>query len=186
VFEAANASLDSAWRADWLVVGNPPDEHDEREGVPVFGESGAGARLLNNMLKAVGAYRRGAAPGGAATLPAQTAFVTQVTKCRPDPTRNPTPQELATCAHFLRREVALVQPKVILAMGPFAAQTLLQGQLPAGSKIPHGQLRGKVYQFQGIPVIVTYNPDNLVRNPIDKGRAWADLCLAMQTLERAL
>jgi DNA polymerase len=76
--------------------------------------------------------------------------------------------------------VALVQPKVILAMGRFAAQTLLHGSLPEGSKTPFGKLRGTVYSFQGIPVVVTYHPSYLLRTPLDKARAWADLCLAMQ------
>ena len=176
VFEAAHATLDAAWHADWLVVGEPPDEHDEREGTPMSEQAG---QLLDNMLKAVGVARHGKA---AASVPAHTAYVTQVVKCRTDPARNPTAAELATCEHFLRREVALVQPKVILAMGRFAAQTLLHGNLPEGSKTPFGQLRGTVYRYQGIPVIVTYHPTNLLRTPLDKARAWADLCLAMETI----
>jgi DNA polymerase len=174
VFEAVNATLDAAWHADWLVVGDPPDEHDEREGRPMADQAG---QLLDNMLKAVGVARQGVAER---SPPAQTAFVTQVVKCRTNPARNPTAQELATCAHYLRREVALVQPKVILAMGRFAAQTLLHGSLPEGSKTPFGKLRGTVYSFQGIPVVVTYHPSYLLRTPLDKARAWADLCLAMQ------
>jgi len=176
VFEAANATLDAAWHADWLVVGDPPDEHDEREGTPMSEQAG---QLLDNMLKAVGVTRHGKA---APSTPAHTAYVTQVVKCRTDPARNPTTAELATCEHFLRREVALVQPKVIVAMGRFAAQTLLHGNLPEGSKTPFGQLRGTVYRYQGIPVIVTYHPTNLLRTPLDKARAWADLCLAMETI----
>jgi DNA polymerase len=179
VFEAANASLDVAWHADWLVVGDPPDEHDEREGIPMTEQVGL---LLDNMLKAVGVTRRGSTDRSASPLPAHTAFVTQVVKCRTNPARNPTAAELATCAHFLSREVALVQPKVILAMGRFAAQTLLHGSQPEGSKTPFGQLRGKLYQYQGIPVVVTYHPSYLLRTPQDKARAWADLCLAMETI----
>lgn len=177
VFEASNAALDATWHADWLVVGDPPDENEEREGSPFVDQTG---QLLDNMLKAVGVVRRHPAENLAETrLPAHTAYVTQVVKCRTDPARNPTPQELATCAHFLRREVALVQPKVIVAMGRFAAQTLLHGSLPEGSKTPFGKLRGTVYHFQGIPVVVTYHPSYLLRTPLDKARAWADLCLAM-------
>ena len=179
VFEATHAALDAAWHADWLVVGDPPDEHDEREGTPMSEQAG---QLLDNMLKAVGVTRHGKAALSTPTLPAHTAYVTQVVKCRTDPARNPTAAELATCEHFLRREVALVQPKVILAMGRFAAQTLLHGNLPEGSKTPFGQLRGTVYRYQGIPVIVTYHPTNLLRTPLDKARAWADLCLAMQVV----
>ncbi len=176
VFEAANAALDTAWHADWLVVGDPPDEHDEREGTPMSEQAG---QLLDNMLKAVGVARHGKA---AASVPAHTAYVTQVVKCRTDPARNPSAAELATCEHFLRREVALVKPKVIVAMGRFAAQTLLQGSLPEGSKAPFGKLRGTVYRYQGIPVIVTYHPAYLLRTPLDKARAWVDLCLAMETI----
>lgn len=177
VFEAANAALDATWHADWLVVGDPPDENEEREGTPFVDQTG---QLLDNMLKAVGVARRNRAENSTEPrLPANTAYVTQVVKCRTDPARNPTPQELATCAHFLRREVALVQPKVIVAMGRFAAQTLLHGSLPEGSKTPFGKLRGTVYRFQGIPVVVTYHPSYLLRTPLDKARAWADLCLAV-------
>lgn len=176
VFEAANAALDATWHADWLVVGDPPDENEEREGTPFVDQAG---QLLDNMLKAMGVARHSPAER---SLPARTAYVTQVVKCRTDPARNPTPQELATCAHFLRREVALVQPKVIVAMGRFAAQTLLHGSLPEGSKTPFGKLRGTVYRYQGIPVVVTYHPSYLLRTPLDKARAWADLCLAMEAM----
>jgi DNA polymerase len=180
VFEAANASLDASWRADWLVVGDPPDENEEREGTPFVDQAG---QLLDNMLKAVGVARRNPAENpDEPRLPAHTAYVTQVVKCRSNPARNPTPQDLATCAHFLRREVALVQPKVIVAMGRFAAQTLLHGSLPEGSKTPFGKLRGTVYRFQGVPVVVTYHPSYLLRTPLDKARAWADLCLAMAVI----
>ena len=181
VFEATNATLDATWHADWLVVGDPPDENEEREGTPFADQTG---QLLDNMLKAVGVARRNPAENPAEPrLPAHSAYITQAVKCRSNPARNPTPQELATCAHFLRREVALVQPKVIVAMGRFAAQTLLHGSLPEGSKTPFGKLRGTVYRFEGIPVIVTYHPTNLLRTPLDKARAWADLCLAMAALQ---
>ena len=177
VFEATHAALDATWHADWLVVGDPPDENEEREGTPFVDQTG---QLLDNMLKAVGVARRNPADNpNEPRLPANTAYVTQVVKCRTDPARNPSPQELATCAHFLRREVALVQPKVIVAMGRFAAQTLLHGSLPEGSKTPFGKLRGTVYRFQGVPVVVTYHPSYLLRTPLDKARAWTDLCLAV-------
>jgi DNA polymerase len=130
----------------------------------------------------VGVSRR-QAPGEVGELAAtKAAYVTNVVKCRPAVVRNPSPQELAVCEHFLRREVALVQPKVILAMGRFAAQTLLQGSLPEGSKLPFGKLRGQVYRYQGIPVIVTYHPSYLLRTQTDKARAWADLCLALDVV----
>ena len=164
-------------QADWLVVGEPPDEAEERLGAPFADQAG---QLLDNMLKAVGVSRRGAEGGAMAA--AKAAYVTNVVKCLPATVRNPTPQELAVCENFLRREVALVRPKVILAMGRFAAQTLLHGSLPEGSKTPFGKLRGKIYRYQGIPVVVTYHPRYLLRTQQDKARAWADLCLALDVM----
>jgi uracil-DNA glycosylase family 4 len=174
VFGGADAQAPQ--RADWLVVGEPPDDIDERVGTPLAEQAG---QLLDNMLKAVGVSRRNA---GSAEL---GAYVTNVVKCRPALMRNPTSHELAVCEHWLRREVALVQPKVILAMGRFAAQTLLHGSLPEGSKLPFGKLRGQLYHYQGIPVVVTYHPSYLLRNPLEKARAWADLCLALATVRGA-
>lgn len=175
VFGGADAQAPR--RADWLVVGEPPDDMEERVGTPLAEQAG---QLLDNMLKAVGVSRRGASSA------ALGAYVTNVVKCRPAVVRNPTPQELALCEHWLRREVALVQPKVILALGRFAAQTLLHGSLPEGTKLPFGKLRGQLYRYQGIPVVVTYHPTYLLRNPHDKARAWADLCLALETARSAV
>lgn len=173
VFEGANPAAPR--RADWLIVGEPPDDAEERQGAPFADAAG---QLLDNMLKAVGVSRTGAQDETQTVAPAQSAYVTNVVKCRPSVVRNPSAPELALCENFLRREVALVQPKVILAMGRFAAQTLLHGSLPEGSKLPFGKLRGQIYRYQGIPVIVTYHPTVLLRSPQDKARAWADLCLA--------
>lgn len=167
VLSAANALR----RADWLVVGEPPDEAEERAGAPFTGPAG---QLLDNMLKAVGVSRHDAAQHGSAV-----AYVTNIVKCRPAPVRNPAPEELATCENYLRCELALVQPKVILALGRFAAHTLLQQSVPDVASIPLGKLRGQIYRYQGIPVVVTYHPTNLLRTPLDKARAWADLCLAL-------
>ena len=163
-------------QTDWLLVGEPPDEAEERSGTPFAEQSG---QLLDNMLKAVGVRRLGA-PGGRANA----AYLTNVVKCRPAAVRNPEPQELATCANYLAREVALVQPKVILALGRFAAQTLLQGSLPEVAGVPLGKLRGQVYRYRGIPVVVSYHPSYLLRTPQDKARAWADLCLALDVMQR--
>jgi DNA polymerase len=165
-------------QADWLLVGEPPDDAEERAGAPFADQAG---QLLDNMLKAVGVSRHGAAATASA---ASAAYVTNVVKCRPAVVRNPDPQELATCANYLRREVALVQPKVILAMGRFAAQTLLHDSLPEVASIPLGKLRGKIYRYQGIAVVVTYHPNHLLRTPLGKARAWADLCLALDVLRR--
>jgi DNA polymerase len=156
---------------DWMVVGDPPDEDEDRAGQPFVQASGV---LLDNMLKAVGASRSGAGAAGA--------YVTNVVKCRPPNGRIPQPAELAQCAGYLQREIALVQPKMIVAMGRFANQVLLSGH-PELAAQPLGKLRGSVYQYQNVPVVVTYAPKVLLRAPADKGKAWADLCLAMDTLE---
>lgn len=161
-------------RADWLVLGEPPDEAEERAGTPFAEQAG---QLLDNMLKALGVSRTA---GG--TDPRQSAYVSNVVKCRPAVVRNPEPAELAACENYLRREVALVQPKIILAMGRFAAQSLLRESLPDVAGIPLGKLRGQVYRYQGIPVVVSYHPAYLLRTQQDKARAWADLCLAQATI----
>ncbi|MDO9165966.1 MAG: uracil-DNA glycosylase [Rhodoferax sp.] len=170
VFGAADA--EAPRQADWLVVGEPPDEAEERLGAPFADQTG---QLLDNMLKALGVSRR-----GGTTSRANAAYVTNVVKCRPAVVRNPDAQELAACENYLRREVALVQPKVILAMGRFAAQALLQGSLPEVASIPLGKLRGQIYRYHGIPVVVSYHPSYLLRTQQDKARAWADLCLALE------
>jgi DNA polymerase len=163
-----------AVRADWLVVGDPPDEEEEREGLAFAGQSG---QLLDNMLKAVGASRGGQGPDGA--------YLTNIVKCRPVGARNPEAADLASCEAYLRRQVALVQPKVILAMGRFAIQALLQSSMPDLAKQPLGKLRGATYAFEGVPVIVTYHPKSLLRSLPDKAKAWADLCRAMDLLAGA-
>jgi DNA polymerase len=176
VFPAAVAS----GPADWMVIGEPPDDNEERLGLPFAGQAG---QLLDNMLKAVGVRRRSSE--GDATPASGLAYVSNCVKCRPAVARNPEPQELSACENYLQREVALVQPKVILALGRFAAQTLLQGSQPDVAGIPLGKLRGTVYRYQGIPVIVSYHPVYLLRTPQDKARAWADLCLARAALAAA-
>lgn len=164
----------AAQQTDWLIVGDPPDEEEDRSGQPFVDQAG---QLLDNMLKAVGA-RRTVGPNNEP----QMAFATDVVKCRPPEGRNPQPAELAQCAHFLQREIALLQPKVILAMGRFAIQSLLAEQPELASQ-PLGKLRGTVYRYQGVPVVVTYHPKVLLRASADKAKAWADLCLAMDVVE---
>lgn len=100
-------------------------------------------------------------------------------KCRPPANRNPQPEEVARCEPYLVRQVALVKPRVIVAMGRFAVQSLLK------TTEPIGRLRGRVHRYEGVPVIVTYHPAYLLRTPGDKGKAWADLCLAMETVEQS-
>jgi DNA polymerase len=154
-----------AEQADWLVVGDAPGATEDLQGEPYLGEAG---QLLDAMLRAVGRSRSGAG--------AQAAYVTHVLKCRPSTNRNPLPAEVAQCTHYLARQVALVRPQVILALGPLAAQALLQSQEPIG------KLRGQVHHFQGVPVVVTFPPSHLLRTPANKGKAWADLCLALEQL----
>lgn len=165
---------------DWLVLGEPPDDTEERLGQALVGPAGV---LLDNMLRAVGVARVSSA--GTTALAkglSGRAYVSNVVKCRPAIMRNPDAHDLASCESYLRREVALLQPKVIFAMGRFAAQSLLQGEVPDVASIPLGKLRGQVYRYQGIPVVVSYHPSYLLRTPQDKGRAWLDLCLASQQL----
>jgi uracil-DNA glycosylase family 4 len=109
---------------------------------------------------------------------ARQVYIANVIKCRPPGNRNPLPEEVAQCEPFLIRQVQLVQPKVILAMGRFAVQSILR------SSEPIGKLRGKVHEYQGVPVVVTYHPAYLLRNPADKALAWDDLCLARELMAR--
>ena len=158
-------------QADWLVVGDPPDEDEDRLGQPFVEQAGV---LLDNMLKAVAASRNAHGRQGA--------HLSNVVKCRPPPGRLPQAAELAQCAQYLQREVDLVQPRVIVAMGRFAAQLLLE-EHPQDAVLPLGKQRGRVYQYRGIAVVVTYHPQALLRASADKAKAWADLCLAMDVLD---
>lgn len=155
--------------AHWMIVGEAPGEQEDRQGEPFVGKSG---QLLDNMLRAIGLTR---AEGDAA----QQVYIANTLKCRPPGNRNPEPEELAQCEPFLIRQVELVRPRIILAMGRFAVQSLLR------SHEPIGKLRGRVHHYQGVPLIVTYHPAYLLRNLEDKAKAWDDLCLAMHTLRSA-
>jgi uracil-DNA glycosylase family 4 len=156
-------------QANWMIVGEAPGEQEDKQGEPFVGRAG---QLLDRMLQAVGLTRSEAPPE-------QQVYIANVLKCRPPANRNPLPQEVAQCEPFLHRQMALVQPKVILAMGRFAVQTLLK------SSEPIGRLRGRVHMVQGVPVVVTYHPAYLLRNPADKALAWDDLCLAREVLIQA-
>ncbi len=158
-------------QARWLVVGEAPGENEDLQGEPFVGQAG---QLLDNMLKAIGLDRRGAG--------AQGVYIANVLKCRPPANRNPQPDEVQQCEPYLRRQVALLQPQIILALGRFAAQSLLQASVPDVASIPLGKLRGQVHQYAGVPVIVSYHPAYLLRTPQDKARAWADLCLAREVV----
>jgi len=152
--------------AHWMIVGEAPGEQEDLQGEPFVGKAG---QLLDNMLRAIGLTRENAPPE-------RQVFIANTLKCRPPGNRNPQPDELAQCEPFLIRQVALVQPRIIVAMGRFAVQSLLR------SSDPIGRLRGRVHRYHGVPLIVTYHPAYLLRNPVDKARAWEDLCLALDVL----
>lgn len=161
-------------QARWLIVGEAPGENEDLQGEPFVGQAGA---LLDNMLRALGLSRAGEG--------AQAAYIANVLKCRPPGNRNPQPEEVLQCEPYLRRQVALLQPQVILALGRFAAQSLLQHSVPDVATMPLGRLRGQVHQYEGVPVVVSYHPAYLLRTPQDKAKAWADLCLARGLMQRA-
>jgi len=166
-------------QAHWMVVGEAPGEQEDIQGEPFVGKSG---QLLDSMLRALGLSRHETPPPGgegSAADPARQVYIANTLKCRPPGNRNPEPDELAQCEPFLIRQIALVKPRIILAMGRFAVQSLLRSDEPVG------RLRGRVHRYQGVPLIVTYHPAYLLRNPEDKARAWDDLCLAAETAARA-
>jgi uracil-DNA glycosylase len=158
-------------RADWLIVGEAPGEDEDALGEPFAGAPG---KLLDNMLRAMRV-------DGQPLARHSNVFITNMLKCRPPADRNPGADEVAMCQPYLLRQIALLQPKIILAMGRFAVQAL------TGSTEPLGKLRGRVHTLQGsrfqAPVIVTYHPAYLLRSLPDKAKAWADLLLAMETLQ---
>lgn len=157
-------------QAHWMIVGEAPGEQEDLQGEPFVGQAG---KLLDNMLRALGLGR------GSAEAPRQV-FIANTLKCRPPRNRNPEPAELAQCLPYLQRQIELVKPRVILALGRFAVQTLLQRSEAIG------RLRGQVHDYQGIPVVVSYHPAYLLRNLPDKARAWEDLCLARTAYQRRL
>lgn len=146
--------------ADWLVVGEAPGADEDRLGEPFVGQAG---KLLDAMLASIG-LRRG-----------ENVYITNVLKSRPPGNRNPEAEEVAACRPYLLAELQLVQPKLILALGRFAAQSLLDTDMAIA------RLRGQVHRFQNVPLVVTYHPAYLLRSLPDKARAWEDLCLARRT-----
>ena len=163
---------------DWLIVGEAPGENEDAEGEPFVGQAG---QLLDNMLRAMQLSRTGELSN--ATKPNQSIFITNVLKCRPPGNRNPAPGEVAQCMPYLERQIALLQPKIILAMGRFAAQALLRDSIEKVESIPLGKLRGQVHRLGNTPVVVTYHPAYVLRNLPEKAKLWADACLAMATLQ---
>jgi DNA polymerase len=147
--------------ADWMLIGEAPGAEEDRLGDPFVGQAG---RLLDNMLAAIDLER------------SRNVYIANVLKCRPPGNRNPEPEEVARCTPHLLRQIELVRPKLILAMGRFAAQTLL------GTDASIASLRGKVHRYAGVPLIVTYHPAYLLRTLPDKAKAWADLVFARKTM----
>ncbi|WP_296654286.1 uracil-DNA glycosylase family protein [Paraburkholderia sp.] len=150
--------------ADWMLIGEAPGENEDRQGEPFVGQAG---KLLDNMLRALSLAR------------GENVYIANVIKCRPPGNRNPEPDEVARCEPYLQRQVALVKPKIIVALGRFAAQSLLKSEASIAS------LRGRVHEYEGVPVIVTYHPAYLLRSLHDKSKAWADLCLARDIWRKA-
>lgn len=154
-------------RAHWMIVGEAPGEQEDLKGEPFVGSAG---RLLDAMLDALGLTRE---PGP----PERQVYIANTLKCRPPGNRNPLPEEMARCEPFLVRQIQLVRPRILLAMGRFAVQALLRTDEPIG------RLRGRVHRYQGVPLVVTYHPAYLLRQPADKAKAWDDLCLAAEVIE---
>jgi DNA polymerase len=150
-------------RAHWLFVGEAPGADEDARGEPFVGQAG---KLLDSMLAAL-ELRRGA-----------NVYIANVLKCRPPGNRTPEPREVEACRPYLDRQIALIQPRIVVALGKSAATTLLNVDASIAS------LRGRVHRYQGVPLVVTYHPAYLLRNLPDKAKAWEDLCLARATLRR--
>jgi DNA polymerase len=149
-------------QADWLFVGEGPGADEDAQGEPFVGQAG---KLLDNMLFSIG-LKRG-----------EKVYIANVVKCRPPGNRNPEPDEISACLPYLQRQIALIQPKLIVALGKTAATALL------GRDVPLGSLRGTLHDFHGTPLIITYHPAYLLRSPAEKAKAWQDLCFARQQME---
>lgn len=150
-------------KADWMIIGEAPGAEEDRRGEPFVGRAG---KLLDEMLRAVGQAR-------------DQVFIANVLKCRPPNNRDPKADEAAACRGYLERQIELVQPKIILAVGRIAAQQLL------GTDSPVGRLRGSLHYLGRVPLVVTYHPAYLLRSPMQKHKAWDDLCLAARVVAEA-
>ncbi|WP_371116321.1 uracil-DNA glycosylase family protein [Nitrosomonas sp. Nm166] len=148
--------------ADWLFVGEGPGAREDATGEPFVGQAG---KLLDQMLAAIGLKRE------------HQVYITNIVKCRPPNNRNPTSNEARQCEPYLTRQIALIKPKLIVALGKVAAQNLLKREDSISS------LRGKVHDYSGIPLIVTYHPAYLLRALPEKAKAWKDLCFAQSTMQ---
>ncbi len=148
--------------ADWLFIGEAPGANEDRQGEPFVGDAG---KLLDAILAAIGLAR------------GNNVFIANVLKSRPPANRDPKPEEVAACLPYLERQIELIQPKLIVALGRFAAQSLL------ATDTPIGKLRGQLHRYRGVPLVVTYHPAYLLRNPLDKAKVWEDLVLARDTMQ---
>ena len=151
-------------RAEWLFVGEAPGAEEDARGEPFVGQAG---KLLDNMLAALALSRT------------RNVYIANVLKCRPPNNRTPEPAEADACRPFLERQIALLRPKLIVALGKSAASLLL------GTDATIASLRGRVHRYQGVPLVVTYHPAYLLRNLTDKAKAWEDLLLARATVAAA-
>ncbi|MBA3564931.1 MAG: uracil-DNA glycosylase [Gammaproteobacteria bacterium] len=145
-------------KAEWMIIGEAPGGEEDRRGEPFVGRAG---KMLDAMLRAAGFAR-------------EEVFIANILKCRPPRNRDPQAEEAAQCAPYLARQIELVAPKLILAVGRIAAQQLL------GTDAPVGRLRGRVHRLAApdVPVVVTYHPAYLLRSPGEKRKSWDDLLLA--------
>lgn len=148
--------------ADWLFVGEGPGAEEDAKGEPFVGQAG---RLLDNMLAAIDLAR------------GENVYIANVVKCRPPNNRNPEAREMSCCEPYLARQIELIQPKLIVALGRISANHLLQTDATIAS------LRGRVHQYRGTPLIVTYHPAYLLRSLQEKAKAWVDLCFARETMD---
>jgi uracil-DNA glycosylase family 4 len=149
-------------KAEWLFVGEGPGAEEDERGEPFVGQAG---KLLDNMLAAI-ALQRG-----------NNVYIANVVKCRPPGNRNPEPGEAHACEPYLTRQIELIGPRLIVALGKVAALNLL------GVEATLGSLRGRVHDYRGTPLIVTYHPAYLLRTPADKSKSWEDLCFAVDTMK---
>jgi DNA polymerase len=151
------------FNADWLFVGEGPGAEEDERGEPFVGQAG---KLLDSMLAAIGLAR------------GKNVYIANAVKCRPPENRTPAPEEIAACRPYLERQIELIQPKLIVALGRPAAQTLLQ------SDVKIAAARGKLHDYRGVPLIVTYHPAYLLRTLLDKAKAWEDLCFMRRTMKQ--
>ncbi len=149
-------------QAEWLFVGEGPGADEDAQGEPFVGQAG---KLLDNMLLAI-KLRRG-----------KNVYIANIVKCRPPGNRAPEADEIATCLPYLKRQIELVKPRLIVALGKTAATALL------GRETSLGSLRGTLHDFNGTPLVVTYHPAYLLRSPMEKSKAWEDLCFAVKTTQ---